>query len=154
MQESAHSLPDRWQDSHYDRLGLHPSASVIEIRRAYRERSKLYHPDTTTLPTAIATRKFQQLNDAYAVLSNPQRRLWYDNQIGYSRWHVVQASPAMADEDYDPDRLAYISASDRPLSSGELFALFILGVTFVGCLGLAIAVGLTQGETAIQIPLP
>jgi len=52
-------------------LGLHPSASAIEIRRAYRELSKRYHPDTTDLPPAIAIVKFQQLNEAYAALSNP-----------------------------------------------------------------------------------
>lgn len=153
MPESSSASPNHWQHTHYTLLGLHPSASVIEIRKAYRELSKAYHPDTTTLPTAIATQKFQQLNEAYAALSNPQRRLWYDSQIGYSRWNVVQIP---TDEPNVPewDRLAYISATDRPLSSGELFALFILGITFVGCLGLAIVVGLTQGETAIQIPLP
>ncbi|MEM8642489.1 MAG: J domain-containing protein [Cyanobacteria bacterium P01_G01_bin.54] len=148
------TLLNRWRDSYYGLLGLQPWASVIEIRRAYRELSKAYHPDTTTLSEAIATQKFQALNEAYATLSNPQRRLWYDGQIGYSRWHVVQTASLVDDEVNEPDRLAYISASDRPLSSGELFALFMLGITFIGCLGLAIALGLTQGETAIQIPLP
>ena len=64
--------------SYYGLLGLHPSASVIEIRRSYRELSKLYHPDTTDLPPAVATAKFQQINNAYATLSNPERRLAYD----------------------------------------------------------------------------
>ena len=63
------------QTSYYVLLGLPPSASALEIRRAYRELSKRYHPDTTELPTAIATAKFQQLNEAYATLSNPERRL-------------------------------------------------------------------------------
>ncbi|MGB0563580.1 MAG: J domain-containing protein [Spirulinaceae cyanobacterium] len=147
------TLLDRWRNSHYGLLGLQPWASVIEIRRAYRELSKAYHPDTTTLPEAIATQKFQALNEAYATLSNPQRRLWYDGQIGYSRWNVVQTKSIVDDAEYEPDRLAYISASDRPLSSGELFALFILGVTFIVCLGLAIALGLTQGETATSLSL-
>jgi curved DNA-binding protein CbpA len=53
--------------SYYGLLGLHPSASAIEIRRSYRELSKLYHPDTTNLPPATATAKFQQLNNAYAT---------------------------------------------------------------------------------------
>ncbi|NEO46800.1 MAG: J domain-containing protein, partial [Moorea sp. SIO4A3] len=33
--------------SYYEILGLHPSASPIAIRRAYRQLSKRYHPDTT-----------------------------------------------------------------------------------------------------------
>jgi len=73
-------------------LKLHPSASVQQIRRAYRDLSKLYHPDTTELPAALATVKFQQLNEAYATLSNPERRLTYDLKIGYSRLSVIQPS--------------------------------------------------------------
>ena len=36
-------------DSYYGLMGLHPSASNIAIRRAYRQLSKKYHPDTTEL---------------------------------------------------------------------------------------------------------
>ncbi|NEP37592.1 DnaJ domain-containing protein, partial [Moorena sp. SIO3B2] len=43
--------------SYYEILGLHPSASPIAIRRAYRQLSKRYHPDTTDLPTETATIK-------------------------------------------------------------------------------------------------
>ncbi len=81
------------QISYYTLLGLHPTATAIEIRRAYRELSKRYHPDTTDLQSAIATAKFQQLNEAYATLSNPERRLTYDLKIGYSRLSVIQAPP-------------------------------------------------------------
>jgi len=44
-----------------------------EIRRAYRELSKRYHPDNRSA-TAIAIVKFQQLNEAYAA-QQPGRRL-------------------------------------------------------------------------------
>ena len=145
--------------THYALLGLHPSASAIEIRRAYRQLSKCYHPDTTDLPQAIATAKFQQLNEAYATLSNPERRTRYDNQIGYSRLYVVQA-PAefnrpIARNQVRQSSSAYLDPTDRPLSSGEIFVLFILVLTFIGCILLAIAVGLTRGEipsTALQPP--
>lgn len=138
------------QNSYYTRLGLHPSASVIEIRRAYRNLSKRYHPDTTDLPQAYATAKFQQLNEAYATLSNPERRVQYDLKIGYSRVTVIQAptdlyrpSPTQSDQ----SRSAYLDPTDRPLSSGEIFALFMLLITFLGCVILAITVALTRGET-------
>lgn len=138
--------------SHYALLGLAPSASVQEIRRAYRELSKLYHPDTTDLPTAIATQKFQLLNEAYATLSSPERRLTYDQKIGFSRVHVIQPPqnmrPAVSQGRSVRAFSTYHGPSDRPLSPGELFALFILGITFVACLVLAITVGLTRGETA------
>src|ERR671932_2418563 len=141
--------------NYYLLMGLHPSASPIEIRRAYRELSKRYHPDTTDLPTDTATQKFQQLNEAYATLSNPERRVTYDQSIGYSRLNVIQA-PANLNIPVSQKRptyssSAYLDPTDRPLSAGEIFALFILGLTFLGCLVLAIAIGLTRGESAFHV---
>lgn len=137
--------------SYYALLGLHPSASVREIRQSYWDLSKLYHPDTTTLPKAIATAKFQQLNEAYATLSNPERRSAYDRKIGYSSIPVVNPLPSL-NRLSTPYRSssAYLDPTDRPLSPGEIFALFILALTFVCCLVLAIAIGLTRGENALQ----
>ncbi len=140
--------------SYYALLGLHPSASVIEIRRAYRELSKHYHPDTTKLSTKIATTKFQELNQAYATLSNPERRTAYDYLIGYSRLSVIQAPSyldrSVRDRSKYTKSSAYLDPTDRPLSAGEIFALFILGLTFVGCLILAIAIGIIRGDKAWQ----
>lgn len=136
--------------NHYALLGLHPSASAIEIRRAYRQLSKRYHPDTTELPQAIATGKFQQLNEAYATLSNPERRTQYDINIGYSRLYVVQVPPSFNRSPANTQQRsssAYLDPIDRPLSAGEIFVLFILGLTFIGCILLAIGIGLTRGDT-------
>lgn len=143
------ALKTRLANSHYAILGLHPSASVIEVRRAYRELSKKYHPDTTQLPPDIATSKFQRLNEAYAILSHPERRSLYDLQIGYSRWNVIQVTP---DEDKSHQNQAqwsksmYLDPTDRPLSSGELFALVLMGFTLIGCLLLAIAIACFRGD--------
>ncbi len=139
--------------SYYGLMGLHPSASVREIRQAYRDLSKLYHPDTTSLAAAIATAKFQQLNDVYATLSSPERRTVYDRKIGYSTVPVIQ--PPLRYEQLkvstrEQASSAYLDPTDRPLSPGEIFALFILGLTFIGCLVLAIAIGITRGEAVLQ----
>ncbi len=135
------------QTTYYDLLQLHPSASVQQIRRAYRDLSKLYHPDTTSLPAAVATAQFQQLNEAYATLSSPERRLTYDLKIGYSRVAVIQPPADLNQPQSNKYRSsAYLDPTDRPLSGGELFALFILGLTFVACVGLVIVIGLTRGE--------
>lgn len=136
------------QTTYYAMLGLHPSASAIEIRRAYRQLSKRYHPDTTDLPCAIATAKFQEINEAYATLSNPERRMQYNLKIGYSRLYVVQTP--LDYNNHAPQvksSSAYIDHTDRPLSAGEMFVLFVLGLTFVGCILLAIAIGLIRGDT-------
>nr|WP_275994220.1 J domain-containing protein [Argonema antarcticum] len=134
-------------------LGLHPSASAVEIRRSYRELSKRYHPDTAELPQAIATAKFQQLNEAYATLSQAESRVAYDLKIGYSRITVVglpqNLDRPVSDKGYESSS-AYLDPTERPLSAGEIFALFILLLTFLGCLLIAIAIGLTRPETVFQ----
>jgi hypothetical protein len=139
--------------TYYSLLNLHPSASAQDIRRAYRELSKLYHPDTTTLPAPIATDKFHRINEAYATLANPERRAAYDLKVGYSRVSVMQSRldlnrPVSQARSYRS--AAYLDPTDRPLSSGELFALFMIGVTFVVCVGLVIFVAATRGDVAFQ----
>ncbi|MDX2213310.1 MAG: J domain-containing protein [Oculatellaceae cyanobacterium bins.114] len=146
-------MSDDLASNYYQVLGLTPSASVQQIRRTYRELSKLYHPDTTELPDAIATAKFQRLNEAYATLSSPEKRATYDLKIGYSRFSVIQSLPDFnrpVSESRSYRSSAYLEPTDRPLSAGEVFALFILGVTFIGCLILVIAIGITRGESAFQ----
>ena len=146
--------------SYYSLLKLAPWANVQEIRQAYRELSKLYHPDTTTLPKDVATVKFQALNEAYGVLSNPEQRSQYDLQHGYSRFSVVQPTRDLNQPVQrspfpwpSPSRIrsnsAYLDPHDRPLSSGELFAVALLGLTFVGCVGLVILVSLFRGDVAL-----
>ncbi len=135
--------------TYYDQLGLHPSASVQQIRRAYRERSKLYHPDTTPLAAPIATAKFLQLNEAYATLCNPERRTAYDRQIGYSRIPVVQPLPSLHRPEPNRRSSAYLDPTDRPLSPGEIFALFIMGATLVGCVALVFIVAIARGEISL-----
>ena len=154
MADAHPERPAQLQTSYYTVLGLYPSASSQQIRRAYRELSKLYHPDTTNLPPPIATAKFHQINEAYATLSSPDRRMAYDLKHGYSRLSVIQAPPDL-DRPASERRYrstAYLEPFDRPLSPGELFALFILGVTFVACLLLVVTIGLTRGEITFYLP--
>ena len=134
----SHSKTKFIANTHYELLRVHPSVSAIEIRKSYRELSKLYHPDTTNLPAEEAKRKFQQLNEAYGTLANPQSRTMYDLQIGYSRWNVIQ-SPYDFSDGSQPNKSAYLDPTDRPLSGGELFALLLMLATFTLCLALAIA---------------
>ncbi|NJL82932.1 MAG: J domain-containing protein [Chloroflexaceae bacterium] len=126
----------------------------MEVRRAYWQLSKRYHPDTTELPQTVAKSKFVQLNEAYAVLSNPQQRAIYDLKIGYSRYNVIQA-PAHLDRpapSQEVPRPSYLGPADRPLSSGEIFVLLLLCLTLVGCLLLAVAIAALRGESAWQLP--
>jgi DnaJ domain len=130
--------------NYYSLLGLHPSADPIEIRRTYRRLSKEYHPDTTVLLAAVAHIKFQELNQAYAVLSNPTRRLLHDQEIGYSRVRVMQAPPHTHGE--WQSKSAYLDPIDRPLSPGEIFMLLLLLGSFLACICLVLLVAAARGE--------
>lgn len=146
---SSQTLPKQTKitNTYYDILGLHPAASVVDIRRRYRRLSKKYHPDTTELSPSIATAKFQRLNEAYATLSSPERRSLYDLKIGYSRINVIQAPKGWeAENSPSQSSSAYLDPTDRPLSSGEIFVLFLLGCTFIGCLVLVVAVAYIRGD--------
>lgn len=122
--------------TYYKLLGVKPTASESDIRQAYRQKSKLYHPDTTSLPPAIAAEKFEQLKEAYTALSDSASRGQYD------RSQVVRRSP--------PAKITVSTANldpkQRPLSAGEVFALFLLGITFAACLALALVVGTAHSE--------
>ncbi|KAJ7547630.1 hypothetical protein O6H91_08G095900 [Diphasiastrum complanatum] len=64
--------------THYQYLGVSPTADLDEIKTAYRRLSKEYHPDTTSLPLEVAAQKFVRLKEAYNVLSSVEERQFYD----------------------------------------------------------------------------
>jgi molecular chaperone DnaJ len=62
-------------------LGLAKGASEAEIKKAYRSLAKKYHPDVNK--EADAEAKFKEINEAYEVLSDPQKKATYD-QFGHA----------------------------------------------------------------------
>lgn len=61
---------------YYSVLGVPKDASLDQIKKAYRELALKYHPDRNKSKDAES--KFKEINAAYAVLSNPQKRSEYD----------------------------------------------------------------------------
>lgn len=65
---------------YYEVLGINKNASEQEIKTAYRSLAKKYHPDK--LKDGTSDQKMQELNEAYEILSNPEKRSVYD-QYGH-----------------------------------------------------------------------
>lgn len=66
---------------YYEVLGLSRNASEVEIKRAFRNLARKYHPDVNKDGDAEA--RFKEISEAYEVLSDPQKRSMYD-RFGHS----------------------------------------------------------------------
>lgn len=80
----------------YAFLSIPPTATVAEVRKAYRKHSLLYHPDKNSDPSAVE--KFHYLNLAYDILTSPAARAAYDNV------RKARAAKAERTAKYDDER--------------------------------------------------
>lgn len=127
---------------HYDILGVSEHASQDDIRRAYRRLAVRYHPDRN--PDPSAAEKIRQINVAYDVLSDPEKRRKYDLSRALP-WTEPTATPRPAHR--DP---AYRRRAQRPrpqptpppvnpwLVRYQRFAIVISRVAFAFCVILVI----------------
>lgn len=66
--------------SHYDSLGISPKATQADVKTAYYKLSKIFHPDRNQ-GCSDASRKFQEVSNAYEVLGNYKLRKLYDKGL-------------------------------------------------------------------------
>src|SRR3954447_9884352 len=78
--------------NYYDLLGVKKTATVEDVRKAFRKLARKYHPDVNPGDKA-AEEKFKQISEANDVLSDPKKRKIYD-QLGYYSDNI---DPATAD---------------------------------------------------------
>ncbi|NTW07144.1 MAG: J domain-containing protein [Syntrophaceae bacterium] len=66
-------------EDYYEILGVNKKASAEEIKKAYRKLAVKWHPDKNPNNKAAAEEKFKKISEAYAVLSDEEKRRNYDN---------------------------------------------------------------------------
>ena len=64
-------------NDHYTALGLGSDASLADIKKAFRQKAALYHPDRNNAADAAA--RFRTVQEAYDVLSDERKRQAYDD---------------------------------------------------------------------------
>ncbi len=70
----------------YEVLGVKKTAGDDEIKKAYRKLAKKYHPDSNPNDT-VAAERFKEINEAYDVLSDPEKKKLYD-QFGMAAFEA------------------------------------------------------------------
>ena len=85
------------QRDYYEILGLQRGASTEEIKNAFRKLARQYHPDVSKEPDA--EEKFKEINEAYGVLSDEQKRARYD-QYGRAGLGDMGGMPDFATMDF------------------------------------------------------
>jgi molecular chaperone DnaJ len=108
---------------YYDVLGVSPDAGADEIKRAYRQLARRYHPDISGDDRAIA---FKELTRAYDMLSDVSRRKQYDrtlsSQGGGTTWFADEVAidfPSVASV-LDRMRDAFFTAEPAITLSAEM----------------------------------
>lgn len=127
--------------TYYTILGVPESASFKEIQKAYREKALAYHPDINKSPDA--TQIFIRIQKAYEVLSDPDRRFKYDNDLNDYREKLYKKNENILNEERikSNDFVRSNQAKKRKQSDNRVFTwrnlrnvLFILFVmVFFSC---------------------
>lgn len=124
-----------------------PQADLEEIKAAYRRLSKEYHPDTTSLPIKTASDKFMKLREIYDVLSDEEKRRFYDwtlaQEVASRQAEKMRAKlqdPYIQQvENWEsvPDMVDRLGGRNMPLSDQAMSALtFDIAIIFfaIGCI--------------------
>ena len=94
---------------YYKTLGVNKSASDADIKKAYRKLARQYHPDLNPNDNE-AKKKFQQINEANEVLSDPEKRKKYD-QYGKDRAHAEEFEKRRANQQQAYSQQAHSAGS-------------------------------------------
>ena len=125
--------------SYYELLGIVHTADLHNIKKAFHRLSKLLHPDTTLLPVDEAARQFQQVCQAYELLSDPIKREAYDNYLKEKNYlgNKLKNDSEMIHKTSSFKKVNTLD-NRRPFSGGELFSLLLL--CFALCISLLLGV--------------
>lgn len=118
--------------THYDNLQVAENASPEVIRGAYRHLAQKWHPDKNPNDRKRAERITSIINEAYAVLSDPERRQAHDRWIASERAAETEArSSTFAPKPVDPPMTRVSTPRVGVLKRTWLMVLFVISLAFL-----------------------
>jgi curved DNA-binding protein CbpA/DNA-binding response OmpR family regulator len=114
--------------NHFELLGIDKTYSPKEIKKAYRELSKIFHPDLleswlSPPLLAIARDFFTNMTTAYAVLSDPKKRFTYEHELEHGTAASLISAEAIMDHG-----ISYLRQSNFPAALEKFEAAALEGV--------------------------
>lgn len=97
-------MTDDISRDYYEVLQVNPNADLDTIHRVYRFLAQRFHPDNKETGSEV---RFREIHEAYAVISDPERRARYDiafQQHRKERWRLVSAGDS-ADNDFELEQM-------------------------------------------------
>jgi molecular chaperone DnaJ len=125
--------------THYEVLGVARSASLDEIRSAYRLRARLAHPDRP----GGAAEAMARLNEAYRVLNDPGRRAMYDRRLDPGA--APSTGSSSTGRTVGGRRPAFEDAPPAPVAARFPWR-FVLGLAVLGSTGVVLSAALAGPE--------
>ena len=101
-------MSDVSKQDYYELLQISPNAEPDTIHRIYRLLAQRFHPDNTETGSA---ERFQQIHEAYTVLSNAENRARYDvryHQQRQDRWRLIETG-ARSENDFELEQNARLT---------------------------------------------
>ncbi|XP_046912634.2 dnaJ homolog subfamily C member 21 [Dermatophagoides farinae] len=84
----------------YDILHIQNDATIDQIKKSYRSLALKYHPDKNLDNVVATTAIFNRIQEAYDILSDPEKRNWYDNHRDVFHKDLIDVSEYDIDEKY------------------------------------------------------
>lgn len=127
--------------TYYDVLNVPCDATEEEIKTAYRNMLKAFHPDYYTGDKAFAENMTQRIVEAYSVLKNPEQRRRYDDTISINKGSSKSGFESASDntkvnDTESPENPPQPSERTRRIRPSVVLSLFVLAVSIYAALSL------------------